>query len=853
MSETLTFMFSDIEDSSRLWDRHPEPMRASLAQHNALFKAGVAASGGSIVKDRGDGFLVVFGSAADALTAALRVQRDFAEASWDDPVGPLRIRLGVHSGTAEARDGDYFGPDVNRAARLEAAAHGGQILVSEATRALALDRLPSDVDLRDLGIHTLRGLTRPERLYQLVAAGIPIEFPAPRTVSGGRASFPTFATSFVGRSQEMANIADRLLAPETRVLTLLGPGGIGKTRLATETAGHVGSEFPGGAVFADLVPVADADGIPMAIARAIGVHPEGSAPVIDNVVAEISDPTLLVLDNFEHLVGGSTIIADLVSRCSVVTVLVTSRTPLRIQGEIIHQVEPLELESGNGVVPAALGLFVDRAAEHGIDIDLDGPDGGSVRSIVRRLDGLPLAIELVAARVRLLSVAELDRKLGQSLAVVGTGATDLPKRQQTIQSTIAWSVDTLTPPQQRFFNRLSVFPAGATLEQVERVAADGLPGDALDLMSALVDNSLAMATTDLGGGTRFRQLALLREYAAERLGEAGDQEATMSRLVDFYVDGIEHRARQIETNGHLIDEVEIDYPNLAGAMRWSLDAGRTDDMVEVVYALWPVWFNGDRVAEAAAWVTQAAGVMTSPEIDWLLGFFAFQSGDYAVAADRLDAALQAFEAAGDERGTAIARTFVGALADPASGEVMLNEARAHFDADERPLSSFLAKMLISVKALEAGDSERALELRRQLLPEAEAIGYETVIAWAHWNLAIALAAEGNFDEAAHQNALAFQPFAANKYHEGIGSAAEVASVIDAHRAEFARAVLIHFATEAVWERLGVRVWWEIAPLVAEAMTAAHQALGDSEYHRLKDQGSSMSINELVEVVDESLA
>ncbi len=852
MPETLTFVFSDIEDSSRLWDRHPELMRAALAQHNTVLKGAFSHHGGSIVKDLGDGYLVVFGSAGDAIAAALQVQRDLADATWEEPIGALRVRFGLHTGTAEARDGDYFGPDVNRAARLEAAAHGGQVLVSEATRALAQEGLPDEVDLRDLGTHTLRGLTRPERLYQLVASGIPEDFPPPRTVSGGRASFPSFATSFVGRSDEVAGISERLLDPSTRVLTLLGPGGIGKTRLATETAGHLGHEFTGGTAFTDLVQVADPDGITMAIAQAIGVHPEGTAPVMDIVVSEISDPTLLVMDNFEHVIGRSTIVADLISRCSVVTLLVTSRTPLRIQGEIIHQMEPLAFDAGNGAVPAAVGLFVDRAAEHGVEIDPEGPDGGAVRSIVRRVDGLPLAIELVAARVRVLNVAELDRKLSQSLAVMGAGAADLPERQQTIQSTISWSVDALTPSQRTLFNRLSVYPAGATLEQIEQVAEHGLDGDPLDLVSALIDNSL-VTVLSLPGGTRFRQLTLLRDYAAEQLRQTGELDPTMSRLVDHYVGGIEALARQIESDGQLINEIEADYPNLASAMDWSLTAGRTEDMVKVVYAVWPLWFNGDRVAEAAAWVEQAAASLESPEIDWLLGFFAFQTGDYAMAADRLQAALDAFSAAGDQRGIAMARTFVGALADPATGEAVLNEAFEHFEQDDRPLRAYLAKMLISVKALEAGDSQRALDLRQQLLPVAEAINYETVVAWTHWNIAIALAVLGRIEEAATHNALAFQPFADLKYQEGIGSVAEAATVIDVQGGQLERAVLIQGATEAVWDRLGIRVWWEVAPLVAEAMTTARHSLGDTEFDRLKAQGRSMPLNELIDLVAASVA
>jgi len=689
-------------------------------------------------------------------------------------------------------------------------------------------------------------------VYQLVATDIADDFPPPRTVSGGRAAFPAFATSFVGRSAEVADLSGRLVDPGTRILTLLGPGGIGKTRLATETAGHVSAEFPGGAAFADLVQIAEPEGIPMAIAQAIGVHPEGTASVIDIVIAEISDPTLLVLDTFDHVIGGSRTIADLIARCSALTLLITSRTPLRIQGEAIHQMLPLSVESGNGAVPAAVGLFVDRAAEHGVDIDPDGPEGDAVRSIVQRVDGLPLAIELVAARVRLLSVTELDHKLGQSLAVVGGGAADLPERQQTIESTIDWSVNTLSPDQRMLFQRLSVFPAGATLEEIESVVAAGLDGDALDLVSALVDNSLVSVITDLPGGTRFRQLTVLREYAAQRLLESGDSEPTRSRLVDHYLTAAEAIGRSDE-QGIGLREAQAEHSNLASAMEWSLGAGRSDDMVRVVYNLWPVWFNGDRAGEAAAWLHRVDQDPVSPELDWLHGMFAFQTGDYVESADRFERALTGFEANEDPYGIALSRVFVGALSDPVEGEAMLADAHAYFRAENQHLGQFLALLFTSVKVVEADDLPRALELRRQLLEDARALGYDEVVAWSHWNLANALMGLGRIDEAAEENRIAFETFAALRYHEGISSASENVAIFAASNEQWEPAVLIHGACEAIWDRLGVRGWWEIVPHIANAMSAARASLGDGEYQRLEAQGRTLAVDDLVELAQATMS
>ena len=849
-SGTLTFLFTDIEQSSRLWDESPEPMRQALTTHNEILIGAIGDHGGTIVKDRGDGFLAVFASAPDACEAALLAQRGLAGAAWDEAIGPLRVRMALHSGTAEARDGDYFGPEVNRAARLEAAAHGGQMLISEATRALAQEGLPDGVTFRDLGFHSLRGLTRPERIYQLIAPDLPADFPPLRTVGGARSSFPTFPTSFVGRTDEVARIASQLLDADTRALTLLGPGGVGKTRLAVETANQLAPEFLGGTAFADLVRVADPEGIPLAVAQAIGAHPEGSAPVLDIVVSEISDPTLLVLDNWEHLKEGSPVIAELIGRCPDLTLLVTSRTPLHIRGEIIHQLEPLGVTSENGATPAAVDLFIDRAAEHGVEIAVDGPDGEAVRSICRRLDGLPLAIELAAAGVRLLSPTELDRRLGESLALVGSGAVDLPERQRTIQSTIDWSVETLTPDQRTLFNRLSVFPAGATLTQVEQVAAVGLDGDALELMSALVDNSLVTVSSNLPGGTRFGQLTVLREHAANGLEEAGDTELTRSRMIDYYLTAAPLFAAAMDRDESPMWDAETDHPNLAAAMRWSLVAGRTTEMANASYTIWPYWFNGDRAAEAATWAEEADQVASSPELDWLGGFFAFQKGDFETAADRFHRAMTGFIEAGDISGMNMTRTFAATLGeDPGENEAMLQEALTYFEEEGRTIAHYVAGIFIGVNIAMTGDQERALELRLSNLAESDRLEYPMLTGWSDWNVAVSMLSFQRWDEAAAHSRLTLKIMVERNYHEGIASAAFLIAVVDANQGRGERAAMIIGACNAIFDRIGIAVWFEAAAYVAEVVASLRDQFGDAEFDRLETEGRALGVDELVELIE----
>ncbi|MFQ5968173.1 MAG: hypothetical protein ACE5MI_11280, partial [Acidimicrobiia bacterium] len=339
----------------------------------------------------------------------------------------------------------------------------------------------------------------------------------------------------------------------------------------------------------------------------------------------IAAPTLLLVDNFEHVAEAGTDVAALIAECHELTFLVTSRTPLHIRGENTRRIDPLAVK-GNGHDPAAVQLFVDRAAEHGVDLDLSGPDGASIRSICTRLDGLPLAIELVASRVRLLAVEELDRRLATSLSILGSGASDLPERQQTIQRTIEWSLDTLGDAEQAVFRRLAVLPAGATFEVAEAVCGIDLEGDILETLSLLVDNSLVNVVSGLPAGNRFQELKVLREFGIERVRDAGEMDQTMSRLVDQYVATFPALGVQLDKEEAPLRELQVELPNLISAIDWSL-SGRAEDMVDALYDVWPVLFDGDMVAGVADWLARAEEIVDSPKMDWSIGFVAFQTGE----------------------------------------------------------------------------------------------------------------------------------------------------------------------------------------------------------------------------------
>ncbi|MCZ6460897.1 MAG: hypothetical protein O6705_01505, partial [Actinobacteria bacterium] len=418
------------------------------------------------------------------------------------------------------------------------------------------------------------------------------------------------------------------------------------------------------------------------------------------------------------------------------------------------------------------------------------------------------------------------------------------------QSTIDWSVETLTPDQRTLFNRLSVFPAGATLTQVEQVAAVGLEGDALELMSALVDNSLVTVAANLPGGTRFGQLTVLREYAANGLEEAGDTDLTRSRLIDYYLAAAPIFAAAMDRDESPMWDAETDHPNLALAMDWSLAARRATEMANATYTIWPYWFNGDRSTEAATWVAEADQIATSPQLDWLAGFFAFQKGDFETAIDRLQRAMTGFTEAGITEGVNLTRIFVAILdEDPAENEAMLQEAHAYFDEQGQTIFRYVAEVFIGVNAAMSGDLERALEVRLATLTESDRLGYPTLTGWSNWNVAASMLSLQRWDEAARHSMLTLEIMAERNYQEGIASAAFVIAVVDAKQGRGERATLIIGAGNAIFDRLGIAVWFEVAAHIAEVVASLREQFGDAEFDRLEAEGRALGVDELVDLID----
>ncbi len=552
---TITFLFTDLEGSTRLWEQFPDAMKGALGRHDAILRGAIEASGGQVVKTTGDGMMAVFGSAIDAVTAALAAQRDFGTEPWAE-TGPLRVRMGLHSGQAEQRAGDFFGPTVNKTARIMAAGHGGQVLLSASAAALAQERLPAGAGLLDLGEHALKDLGRPEHIVQLLHPDLASSFPPLASLRPAGANLPARAAELIGRQNELMQVRDRLEDASVRLLTLIGPGGTGKTTLAIRAAEDASGSFRDGVSFVDLSNARDANAVLVAIARAVGLGEVIDRPLQEELTDRLRERRmLLVLDNFEQVTAAAATVAQLLRECPGLTVLATSREALHVRAEHVYPVPPLSLPPVDHNRASALQvgayeavqLFIDRARAVRSDFRLTDDNAPAVAEICRRLDGLPLAIELAAARLRLFSPEVLRDRLGDRLGLLRSGPRDLPERQQTLRATMDWSYDLLAPGEQRLFEFLAVF-ADAEVAAVEEVAAradavDGEDLDVLDGLAGLAEKSLIRLVDLPGSEPRMAMLETIREFAADRLDRRRDFGARARRAHATYFADVARRLR----------------------------------------------------------------------------------------------------------------------------------------------------------------------------------------------------------------------------------------------------------------------------------------------------------------------
>jgi len=651
-SSVHAFLFTDIEGSTRRWESHPDEMSAALARHDALVRRAVDASGGRVFKAVGDAFCAVFSAPGDALAAALAAHRALDAQPWG-ALAPLRVRAAIHVGAAEERDQDYFGPALNRVARLLSAGHGGQTLLSRAAADAVADVLPTGVSLRDLGERRLKDLARPERVFQVVAPGLAADFPPLRTLEGRPNNLPAQATALVGREAELAEARRLLRRDGVRLLTVTGAGGAGKTRLALQIGADMVDEFAHGVWFVPLAAIRDPALVLPAIAAALGIKESTGLPIAQALEDYLRERRLLlILDNFEQVVEAASQAAALLEAAPGLKLLVTSRSLLRVYGEQDFALPPLQEAEG-------VRLFAERARAARSDFSIAGENAADVAALCAQLDGLPLAIELAAARSRLFSLkamqAELRRCRGAGpLDVLSGGALNLPERQRSLRGAISWSYELLDEKERAAFRRLSVFNGGWDREAAAAVLDETR---VLPLLGSLVDKSLVRARVD-GEETRFEMLETLRDFALERLEECGEGGEYRRRHADYYAALAQEDGARLEgpDQQRWSARLERELDNLRAAM--DLARARRDLAAALRFGagLAPFWNRRGLYTEGRDWLEAALGPGESPATATraravlALGQMRAGLGDLPQALARLEQAKELFLALGDAEG-----------------------------------------------------------------------------------------------------------------------------------------------------------------------------------------------------------
>lgn len=639
---TVTFLFTDIEASTRLLTRDPDAYPAVVATQRAVIANAARERGGVVFGYEGDACFVVFADAAAAIEAAGAAQRSLAGRSW--PGGrTVRVRMGLHTGTAELKNDDYYGLAVHVVARVVDAAYGGQILLSDATRSAGV---PDGWTCTDLGSYRLRGIDDPVRLHQLEGPGLAWGFPPVRTLTRV-AALPAPASTLVGRQTETNVVLDLLWSH--RIVTLLGPGGIGKTRLAINVGWRSGAVCPDAAWFADLTRITDPSAVADVVADAVDVTVTGHTRAVAAVAEVVADKrALLIVDNVEHVIDGATVVSELIDETPHLRVLATSRERLRLNGEQVYEVEPLGLQRDG----AAVQLFMDRARSVRPEIDPTSEQRDAILKICTRLDGLPLAIELAAAQCRLLQPTEILQRLHRRPLQLSSGPRDVHERQQTIRNTIAWSYRLLTPDEQALLVRLPVFSASMRLDAIAEILGDAV-GDGLDdALGGLVDKSLLHHARDVDDETRLRMLELVREFAGELLDDLDDLESVRARHAAYYTAWVDDASeRMLRSQPDLwVRRIDTDFPDLAQAFEWNVD-NRPADAVRMFGALGLYFRRTGAVHVAGRWMRAVGDVDVPPELDIrraiTCGFVLFGQLDLIGARREVQHALDVARATGN--------------------------------------------------------------------------------------------------------------------------------------------------------------------------------------------------------------
>ena len=842
-SDVRTYLFTDIEGSTRMWEEDPQRMRPALARHDAIARSTVEKYRGRVVKMRGDGLHATFADPLDALRASLELQHALTDPEATAGLA-LNVRCGLHAGVDERRDNDFYGTAVNRAARITSVAHGGQVLLSQTVAALVGERLPGGVALRDLGSVRLRDLALPERVFQLLHADLRRDFPALRSLEETPNNLPRPLTSFIGREAELAHIKE--LLARSRLLTLLGVGGIGKTRLSLQVAADVIDHFPDGVWFVELATLHDPQLVPQAVASALGVKEAAGRPVLEALLRFLSNRRLLlVLDNCEHLLQACAELAkQALQGTAHLTVLASSREPLRLAGETAYQVPALAQSE-------AASLFIDRASAAQPGFQASGDIAQSIASVCGRLDGIPLAIELAAARVRTFPVQKIAARLDDRFRLLTRGDRTALPRQQTLRALIDWSYELLSEDERAVLRRLAVFAGGFTLEAAEAACAFGAVDNAqvLEHVTQLAEKSLVVVET----AERYRLLETVRQYSLERLDESHEADAARSRHLAYYV-ALAAKARPGlagPRQGEWLNRLDLERENLLAAHAWcDRSAEGTELGLKLANLVKPYWLNrgllglGHRVTvEALARGGAEARTFARCRGLFDAGQISYYMGRYGEAQKYLEESLAIARHIGDKRRVAVVFQPLGMAylgqGDLATARRYLEEALVSAETLGEPREIAAALNALGQLCRVEGDLDAAGPLNERFLAIARELQDHEIIAIGLLNLAMVAIGRGAGERAGRLllEALAIA--------EEIGSKAagqsvlEVAAGLAAAQQEPERAARFYGAAEAQAAQSGLHrdpaddVFLE--PLVAKAQAA----LGTAIFAAAEDAGRTL--------------
>jgi len=826
---TVTFLFTDIEGSTRLWEEYPEAMQAVLARHDAILRQAVEAGGGHIIKTTGDGVHAVFDSAAGGVAATLTAQQVLRAESWE-AIKPqvLRIRMGLHTGDAEARAGDYYGTTLNRAARLMSIAHGGQILLSKATAELVHEELPHNATLLDLGEHRLKDLVRPEHVFQLAHPDLPGEFPPIKSLNLFPNNLPLQLTSFIGRERELREARERLEG--ARLLTLIGPGGTGKTRMTLQLAADMLPNFVDGVWFVELAPIADPALTLQTVAAVLCLREQMGMPLIDIVLNYLrGKQLLLIFDNCEHLVEPCAQLADqFLHAGQTIKMIASSREALGINGEAVYRVPSLSLPDPEQITLDRLRgyesvqLLVERATAANPRFHLTEKNASAIAQICRRLDGIPLALELAAARLTVFSPEQIAARLDDRFKLLTGGSRTALPRQQTLRALIDWSHDMLTDAERTLFRRLAVFADGWTFEAAEALCPDL---DVLSLLTQLVNKSL-VAVDDEGSEPRYRLLETVRQYARDKLLESGEVEQVRNRHLEYFHDLAQKAEPELYTADAMrwVVKLEPEHDNIRAAIEWGLGNNLTA-VLEMCSDLPIFWFRRGMETESRALITAALSrADTLPKLDgqaadrqtrllaavWLSqGFLAFSQGDSVPAIEATQKCASLARQLGDHGLLARALGFeVSAklvAGDFEDADVLLQEGVAVAQTSRDAFALGMMFGMFGSRLMMVGrDQEAARAYVDQGLAMLEASGNRWGYTMIMLSLGIAAKYMGRFDEARAHFALCLPIFRDMGDRHRVNMVQSELAHMERAEGRFDTARQMYRESIVVWQRLGHR-------------------------------------------------